>query len=402
MADQRRRGTNGKGGGPATALAGEPFSEWSERLGDDRGRSRGLRSFVEESLDDPATYDSLDPSGIRLRIAGLPQQCRDAWREAMAWDLPASLRTPRRVIVVGMGGSAIGADIVAEVASARSAVPVEVRRGPEPPHTDPDTLLIACSYSGDTSEVLAAFGGAEGPGQRLVITGGGALARMAETRRIPVLRFSCPGEPRSALGYGVFLLLGVLSRLRVIPIDEHEVEQVAATMEADGAAWLPTSAYGANAAKQLAERLHGGIPIVFGDGFLMAAARRWQNQFNENSKQWAFSAALPELTHNLIEGFGRPLTQLVRPLVLEGATSDWESSRRADLVVEQLDRFDASCERVEVRAATELGTLLLACHLGDWVSLYLAALNGVDPAIVPAISWLKDRLRSEAARSAAV
>lgn len=349
-------------------------------------------------LDNAERYGSLDPTGIRFRIGGLPEQCRQAWELARQWELPASMVRPRRVVVVGMGGSAIGAEIVAQVAARRSAVQVEVHRSSDGPITDADTLVIASSYSGETSEVLSAFTGTLGaPGGRLVITGGGSLASLARERNIPLLTFKHDGEPRSALGFGVFLLLGVLARLDALPMSDVEVEDAIVEMELQGRDWEPESSFGGNPAKQLAERLFGGIPVVFGEGFLQAAARRWQNQFNENSKQWAFAAALPELTHNLIEGFGRPTTQLVRPIVLEGASTDWESWRRTDLVVERLDFADAPCERIDVAASSDLGSLLLACHLGDWVSLYLALLNEVDPATVPAISWVKERLRGEVA-----
>lgn len=352
----------------------------------------------DSTLDDPAHYERLDPSGLRHRIASFADQCHEAWGLSRTWLASSSLASPQRVVVVGMGGSAIGANLAAEVCMRRSSLPVRVHRSAEPPQTDEHTLLIASSHSGDTEETLAAFqGAAEQPGARLAITRGGALQAYAERSGIPVLQFEHDGEPRSALGFGTFLLLGLLTSLDMLSLGDSEVCRAIAEMQGRGRSWWADVRTKDNAAKRLALRLHGGIPVVLGEEYLGVAARRWQSQFNENSKQWAFSGSLPEAAHNLLEGFGQPTQDLIRPVLLEGAAEHPRERARTRLIADSLLAAGHPCERLDVRGSSELATLLIACHLGDWVSLHLAMLNDVDPAPVPAIGALKRALRSEPA-----
>ena len=126
---------------------------------------------VELDLDANEAYERLDAAGMGRAIAELPAQSRQAWEAAQAWELPASLRTPKRVVALGMGGSAIGADIVGTLTAHWRAVPVQVVRGYTAPAIDEDTLVVANSFSGGTEETLEAFEGTlGGPGMRLAIT----------------------------------------------------------------------------------------------------------------------------------------------------------------------------------------------------------------------------------------
>lgn len=347
------------------------------------------------TLDGIETFERLDPGGMRHLIAGLPEQCRDAWTAGQHWPIPETFTKPRRVVVLGMGGSAIGADVVATLAGRMSTVPVQIVRGYTLPPIDEQTLVVASSYSGETEETLEAFQTAlRCPGMHMAITGGGKLARLGESLGYAVLTYGFEGQPRAAIGWGVFPLLAVLSRLGALQVDDATVD--AAIIELAGAAadWGIDCPGSENAAKQIAARLQGRVPVILGPDFFEVAARRWAGQINENAKQWAFHVALPEADHNLIVGFGQPAnaTATLHGVFLDSALIHERSRLRVRLTGSALDDAGVTHDELLLGGAEPLDALLRATYLGDWVSLYLAMLNEVDPTPVEPIGRLKAEL----------
>jgi glucose/mannose-6-phosphate isomerase len=299
------------------------------------------------------------------------------------------------VVVLGVGGSAIGADVVATLATHMSNVPVQVVRGYSAPPPDEDTLIVACSYSGETEETLQAFQPTlGGTGMRLAIAGGGRLARLAGSLGYELFQYDFQGQPRAALGWGVFPLLAILQRLGALGIEDGTVEAALTELERAAGDWGIETPHGKNAAKQIAAGLTGRAPLIVGPDILEVAARRWAGQLSENAKQWAFHAALPEVDHNLIVGFGAPraANSALHVLFLDGLAVHERNRLRVRLTGEALDAASVTHDELLIGGVEPLDAVLRACYLGDWVSLYLAMLNGVDPTPVAPIDRLKQAL----------
>lgn len=347
------------------------------------------------ALDDPRLYERLDPSGMRGLIAALPDQAREAWTAGREWEIPPSFSRPARVVVVGVGGSAIGADVVATMAERTSAVPVQVHRGYAPPVCDEGTLVVACSFSGETEEALAAFQGTLGePGMRLAIGTGGRLGEIAQRAGHPLFRYRWDGPPRTAFAFGLLPLLAILERLDAIPLERDDGERALDGLSAAAKEWGIDVPQRTNPAKQIAARIAGRLPVIIGAGFLDVAARRWAAAVNENAKQWAFHAALPEANHNLVAGLETPATardQLCVLLLDSAALSD-RNRERVRLTAGLLAAAGIGHQTVPVEGGRMLEVVLRACYLGDWVSLYLAMLNEVDPFTTAHIDALKAAL----------
>ena len=352
-------------------------------------------------LDSPSVLAAADPHEMRRLIEELPEQIEHAWRAGLDWPLPPALagrEHPRRVVVAGVGGSAIGADIVAALAMTRSSVPVQVLRGYESPPLDSGTLLVASSFSGWTRETLAAVtsAGAEAA-TRMVITSGGVLAALAAERDWPAFRYTFDGPPRSALGWGTFALLAILARLGVLATPADEVATAVGELRQRRGDWGIDATAPANLAKQLARVLAGRAVLVIGAAALEAAARRWAGQLNENAKQWALWAALPEANHNLIIALeGHPAAEQPHVVLLDALALHAQDRDHVALTAETLAEAGVPCEVVTLQSSTLLGALIEACHLADWVSLYAAVLNGVDPMSVEALARFKSRLATRA------
>ena len=346
-------------------------------------------------LDDPATAQRLDPSGLGRRIEALPDDCEAAWQRTRALELPAGYAGTRDVVLLGMGGSAIASDVVRALA-AGSRKPVHVVRGYDlPAFVDRASLVVACSHSGGTDETLSAYEQALECGARTVaVTKGGRLLELAEAHGAPAVTYEYAGEPRSAIGHQLMALLAIGQGVGLFDAQGAAVEEAAALMRAQRDELALASPGERNPAKQLAARLVERLPVVAGTGALAVAAYRWKTQFNENSKIWALREELPELDHNTIVGFALPkrlvahlhVVFIAHPSLPERLLLHYDATAGA------LSDAGVSHERVEARGTSVLAQVLTAIYLGDWVSYYLGLLNGVDPSPVEPIQKLKARL----------
>jgi glucose/mannose-6-phosphate isomerase len=272
---------------------------------------------------------------------------------------------------------------------------MDVVRSYHAPPTDDQTLVIASSWSGETEETLEAFHRTLGkPGMRLAITAGGRLGRLASELGYDVFPYEFEGQPRAAIGWGVFALLAILQRLGAIPITTATVEAACAELDRCTADWGIDVPIEQNAAKQVAQRLHGRIPVIIGADVLEVAARRWAGQMAENAKQWALFGTLPEVNHNLIVGFSGPpvAREALYVLHLDSAALHERTRLRIGLTCDELDAGGILHDELLIGGQEPLDSIMRASYLGDWVSLYLAMLNGVDPTATAAIARLKSAL----------
>jgi glucose/mannose-6-phosphate isomerase len=277
-----------------------------------------------------------------------------------------------------------------------TAVPITVLRDFQLPFgLDRHTLFIACSFSGNTQETLSLLRQArQTPARIITISGGGAMADLARDGGIPSLPVLTTGEPRSAVGYNLLLLLGVLNNLGLLALDQEELDETVGTLRrtvsrlAEG---VPTEG---NQAKQLAHNLKHQTLVVYGGGIFSATARRWKTQLNENGKAWAFYEELPELLHNSVEAFPMPSATgspvMVVVLEPELRTALLESRYRT---IEDLLRWgDVPHNLVQGIGGPPLSQTLNMVLLGDYVSYYLGLLHGVNPSETPAIDRGKQLL----------
>jgi glucose/mannose-6-phosphate isomerase len=348
------------------------------------------------NLDDSAIYPKLDPEGMLARIKELPSQCRQAWESVMQFTLPDDYRDVNKVVVLGMGGSAIGADLVRTLVQAEAKVPVLVYRDYGlPAFVDVNTLLIASSYSGNTEETLSAFEPALKLGvKKLAFTSGGKLAVMAQENRVPLFKIEYRAQPRAALGFSFIPTLGVMQKLGFIRDKSSDVAEAVRVLESLSAALDEKSPVKSNPAKQLAQKLFGRLPVVYGAGIAAEAAHRWKTQLNENSKAWSFYEVFPELNHNAAVGFPLPreVASKIRIVLLRSPTFNSRIKLRYDVTVELLKQAGVSTDFVDGQGKSQLAQMISLVSFGDYVSYYLALLYKVDPSPVKVISYLKERL----------
>ncbi len=348
------------------------------------------------NLDDPKIYAKYDPAGMGARIRELPWQCRQAWQAALAFDLPQGYADVAKVVILGMGGSAIGGDLVRSLVQEEAKVPVLVHRDYGlPAYVDGDTLVIGSSYSGNTEETLSGFEPALKSGARvLAMTTGGRLAELAAASGVPVFRIDYKAQPRAALGFSFLPTLAVLQKLGLIGDKTADVDETVAILEKLNDELGEDSPEAKNPAKQLARRFHGHLPVIYGAGVLAEVAHRWKTQVNENGKAWAFYEVFPELNHNATVGFPFPpeVVERLRVVMLRAPSYNDRVKLRLEVTAELLDRAGVAHEYHDSRGKSKLAQMLSLVLLGDLASYYLAILYQIDPSPVAVIDYLKGRL----------
>jgi glucose/mannose-6-phosphate isomerase len=347
-------------------------------------------------LDDLEALRRLDRSDMLGAAAALPGQVRDAWAISRSLALPESHRAVASVAVLGMGGSAIGGDLVRAIWADRLRVPVEVIRGYElPAWVGPTTLVVASSHSGTTEETISTF--EQAAARRApcaIISTGGTLLEVARRAGLPFLAFPGGGQPRASVGYSATLLAGLLERAGLLDLADAEVDAAAHAADIRVAASAPDLPTAENEAKRLAWTIVDRLPIIEASGLLAAVARRWKTQLNENGKTSATWEELPEATHNAVVGYPQPDT-LKDHLIVVFLESDHDHERdrlRARFSRELLDSSGVAHEVIAVSGDGRFGTALDAIVRGDFASIYLGALYGVDPTPVESIAMLKQAL----------
>lgn len=349
-------------------------------------------------LFDRATITELDPKGILTLTDGFADQCRRAEQIGLNCDLPALVSKPRLVVLTGLGGSAAGGDFVKCLFEAEGSIPFLVNRDYAlPSYVGADDLVICASYSGNTEETLSAFRNAERVGAKiLVISSGGELTDLAKKAGHTVI--SVPGgqPPRTAMGWMTVPVIVACIRLGLLPaIDLAEVWE---NLDKGRAAWTAEVPYDDNPAKQVAERCIRRIPVIYGLGGPQAVvAHRIRCQIHENSKAMAHANAFPELNHNEILGWSSEGNWPVHEV------GDWygillsfgDETRKMQVRAEKtFELIGGVCPFYRFVAVGEslLSRMLVTASFGDYVSVYLARLRGVDPEAIGMIDQLKNEL----------
>ncbi|UCH57428.1 MAG: bifunctional phosphoglucose/phosphomannose isomerase [Candidatus Bathyarchaeota archaeon] len=345
-------------------------------------------------LDEPERLRVLDKSGMLEVLGRFPEDCRSAIEVAEKTplgDLPN--RSYKAVVFAGVGGSAIGGQLVADWLRDESPIPLVIsRRYHLPGFVDCNTLVFAVSYSGNTEETLDMLREAIVKESPIVsVTSGGKLEKLSTKKGLPLILM--PGEliPRVALPYQFFILAVVLNRLGLVPRSWGEVDEAIGVIEGlreELKLEVPTEA---NPAKKIALKMRSKVPLVYGPSLLEGAAYRFGTQLNENSKVPSASGAFPELFHNAVLGSEGP-DEVLRPLFVLIIRDPGESER----VKRKIDRFKSLLEgrvggllEVEAKGKGKLARMLSIIYMGDYISNYLGLLYGRDPSSMRSIEKIK-------------
>lgn len=348
-------------------------------------------------LDDLAALKRIDRSDMGGLLASFALQCMEGVRLGREANLKLVREELSQIVVVGMGGSAIGGDLLRTYLATDLRLPLWVVRNYHLPlFVNPGTLAFIASYSGNTEETRSSFRDAVKAGcQVVVITGGGRLGEEGKARGLPLISIPTGLPPRAALGYLFFPLLAVLEGSGLISPQREALQETEGLLAELSKIYGPRRPTPENPAKQLALRLRGRLPFIYGSqDHTEAVALRWKGQLNENSKHMAVYNGFPELNHNEIMGWeaAGELMKSALFLFLRDSEDHPRVARRMEITAEIAAQRGGEVISIASQGRSRLARLFSLICLGDFVSYYLALAKGVDPTPVASIDSLKKAL----------
>ena len=352
-------------------------------------------------LNDVVAIKKLDSKNMLGSIELFPQQIEEVWSLGKLFKFPASHKNITRVVVMGMGGSALGAHILKSVYFGELPVPIEiVNHYHVPGYVDKNTLVICSSYSGTTEEILSASKeSAAKKAKVIVITSGDKLAEWAKNNKIPAFIFSTKnnpcGSPRMGLGYSVFGLLVILNKLGLTNVSDVEIKKIIVQVKNN------IKQFGANAvdnaAKKIAQSVFDRSVWYIGSEHLAGSAHAAGNQMNENAKRFSGYFIAPELNHHLMEGMVHPdanQSDLIFVL-LDSKLYDKRVQKRYAITRDILTKNKIQFVDYHLTGKTPIAQAAECLVLSSCVSFYSAMLQGIDPTAIPFVDYFKAQLANK-------
>ena len=322
----------------------------------------------------------------------------DQWAKAMELTESLSLMVDagkiKNICLIGMGGSAIGGDLIRAYMYKTCPHPIQLIRHYDIPHwVNERTLCIACSFSGNTEETLSAVKQAQEQGAQIIaVTSGGNLMVRAARDDFDYIKIPGGMPPRAALGYNFIPLFRIFQYLGYIAETREVLSETAEYLKRQGELFANTAD---NEALSLAEDLTNTLPIIYSDAAMMEPVNlRWRGQFEENAKTLAYGNSLPEMNHNEIVGWEQiiHLTGRLSVIILRDRDDHPKVRQRMRIVEELIEDQVSSIKVLTTRGESRLTRMFSLIQLADWTSFYLAMVNDVDPTPIAKIDLLKRKL----------
>ncbi len=346
-------------------------------------------------------YKAIDKSDMHSVLTAFPKQLEESINIAEEFELGFDLEGIKDIVVIGMGGSAIGGDIIrsyCESLPGANHIRFKINRNYSiPNYIDENTLVICSSYSGNTDETIAGFEAAlEKTDKVFCISTGGKLTKLALGKGVPVITIPGGLQPRCAIVYSVFPVLLTLLRNGAFS-DEAAGNTLAAINELGMASENLATEYGTfdenNPTLQIAKKLLNKIPVVYSSSELLDTINlRWRGQMQENAKSLAYGNVLPEMNHNEINGWQNPKNIMNNFVLifLQDPAEDKRLQPRFDAMEKLLGDKVSEIIKIQRNEHYALARMFTLLYFGDWVSYHLAILYREDPTPIPLIMQMKE------------
>ncbi len=355
---------------------------------------------MEQKLNNLKVLETIDPAGMLKLQVDFYKQCEKAKQIAEKFEVSSDYKGVKKVVVTGMGGSAVGGDLLMVYLRKSLRLPFKVNRDYDlPAFVDEETLVITASYSGNTEETLSAYNEALKAKAKVIgITTGGKMKELCDENKTPCLIIPSGLPPRASLGYMFFPMLVILTKIGIIDNQDDAIAETINLLKDLSIEMCPECETSKNHAKQLALWLYKNMPVIYGSSEQTGlVALRWRNQFNENSKTFAISNILPELNHNELVGWETlvDITKSFHVMILGDKDDHPRVKKRIEITKDIIRERVGAIEEINSRGNSLLARLFSLISLGDFVSTYLAILYDVDPTPVKVIDYLKTELAKD-------
>lgn len=354
-------------------------------------------------LDNVEELRKLDKQNVYGSVVALADQIADAWDQVQAMNVKIDASKVRNIVVAAMGGSALGPDVIKRAFKDSLHVPLEVVNDYTlPAYVDEHSLVILSSYSGTTEETLSAAEQAQEKGaQIMIVTTGGGLAKLMDEKGYPgykiVATNNPSNQPRMAIGYSVFGIVALLTKVGLLKLEESEVNAVVAAVRRLGSELKVEVTQEENPAKQMAFLMLQRTPVLVAAEHLEGAVHVFQNQLNENAKTYAEYRIVPELNHHLMEGLKFPenLDSSMFFVLFNSSLYHHRTNKRITITQKVIEKAGIDTIDMDVINSSKLEQVFEVIAFGAYTNFYLAMLEGIDPAPIETVDFFKAEMARE-------
>jgi glucose/mannose-6-phosphate isomerase len=353
-------------------------------------------------LDSREEIQKLDPDGALNSAELLADQIQQVWAEREQLDFSSlDLKGLKNIVIAGMGGSALGADVIKNLFKDQLPLPLTINRSYSlPAFVNENSLVILSSYSGNTEEIISCSSEAAAKGAQIVVLcAGGKLKKLAKEKNYPHFiinpKHNPSGQPRMAVGYSIMALISIFERAQLIKFDDQNVSEIVDAINRATEDCRLDIPQDKNKAKLIAFMALERRPILVGAEFLEGAIHTVTNQFNENAKSFADYKVIPELNHHLLEGLQFPKSNPMNHLFLFFQSELYHPRNQKRIELTQNLVEEKGLETLEIKLETEnkLMQVFEVLTIGTFANLYLAYLEKINPCPIPSVDWFKDQLK---------
>lgn len=349
-------------------------------------------------LDNIKKIKKYDPNQVLESIAALPKQCVQTWEEVKQVKIPEHYQEADKIIVCGMGGSALGIHIIENLFADELKAPVIVVRGYNlPKYADDKSLIVLSSYSGTTEEALSCAEKAKKITNKITgITVGEKLGDFLESNNYPYFKINPihnpSKQPRVGLGYSILGLIGLLNQCGMISLDDKSVDDVISHLEELNKLFGVDNKD--NTAKTIAQQVQKKIPVIVASNSFTGNAHVMANQFNETAKEFSAYHIIPELNHHLLEGllFPQLNPEILFFLFFQSNLDSTRVQARFKVTADIVEKNAVGSITYKLGGKGKLEQSFEMLLLGSYITFYLAMLNKQDPSKIPWVDYLKEQL----------
>lgn len=332
-----------------------------------------------------------------------PNQLKQAWDEIGYLQIPQSYKNVENIVFCGMGGSALGARIVDSFAYDRLRIPLEIFNDYNlPNYVNKNTLVIVCSYSGTTEEVIEFTYQAITKGAKIFgITIGETLGELLKKQKIPSYifepKYNPSLQPRMSTGYMIGAPLALFNKLGFLNVSEDEIEDAISVSFKELTELHENAPSEKNLALSFANKLKGKIPVLVASSHLFGTAHTIKNQFNESAKTFSVLFEIPELNHHLMEGLSNPTKQkeLLKFIFFSSELYKEKVQKRFQVTANVLDKNNIEHLTFKPSSDKQLSQILETLIFGSFCVYYLTKIYKIDPLEIPWVNYFKDQLEKK-------
>lgn len=352
------------------------------------------------NLDNLEQIKKLDIKNMLGSLEFLGKQVQQIWETARTVKMPKEYGQVKNVVVLGMGGSALGSHIMKSVFFGEFKVPVEIVGGYHvPAYVNEDSLVFLSSYSGTTEEVLFSMKEAKTRGAKLLaMTAGGELADWSGVNKVPSLIFTTENnpsnQPRMGLGYMIVGQIILFSKIGLLKLSENDLRNILETLQKYDKKFGVFNSIKNNPAKQFAKQALDRSVWYVASEHLSGNAHAAANQMDENAKRFAGYYFIPELNHHLLEGMLYPKTNKKEIMfcLFESTLYNDRVQKRYEVTKKVLDKNEIEFLLYKCESLNKLSQACEVLILGSYLSFYSAMLEGIDPTAIPYVDFFKEQL----------